>query len=237
MTFVYHQREFLLLIVEAFLCGACMGVLYDAMRISRMMIFADDLCAVKLYQRNYPLIGSIAKKAEKKRIKEHLKRALLISQDILFMLIFTLVILMLLFFLNDGKFRIIVIFVAFFGLWCYLCSIGKLVLMSSEMIIFALRILVAYLLYFIMFPVRAICRAFKLVISSIYGSIYERYARMVIEKESLVFYNNILKDAESGFLINKDQKQNKDKKLKKGFSTYKRNGGINNAEGKAQKKI
>lgn len=232
MTFMYHQREFLLLIIEAFLGGACMGVIYDAMRISRMMVWTEQGGAVRLYEKKYPLIGAIVRK-KKRHSKEYMRRAVLIIQDILFMLIFTFVILMLLFFLNDGRFRPIVIVVAFLGLWCYLYSIGRLVIRASEMIIFILRFLLAYAFYFIMLPIRSLCRVFKLVSLTVCRRISEQYAKAVIEKEADTFYNKIMKEAECGFISDNNNKY----KSKKGISTCKRNGGRSNAKGKAQKKV
>lgn len=70
MIFVYHQKEFLLLTVQSFLCGTILGAVYDVFRIARLILGMSPGAGVSfetLYKREYPLIGRISRGNEKRK--------------------------------------------------------------------------------------------------------------------------------------------------------------------------
>lgn len=213
MIFVYHQKEFLLLTVQSFLCGTILGAVYDVFRIARLILGMSPGAGVSfetLYKREYPLIGRISRGNEKRKKYESV---ILFFQDILFMLIATALLLILFFFRNDGKFRLIVILVSVLGFVCYYISIGRLVIRFSELIVFALRLSVSYLLFALLFPIRCALKCAKNIARALYLFALRIYAKRRLACDSQKYRHEILQKAGHGFIPENDKNEKDAKKL------------------------
>jgi len=238
MIFVYHQREFLLLVFQSFLCGVCLGAIYDVFRISRLISGISEPQGIGcrlLCEKEYPLIG---KPGQRKLIGKRAADVILFFEDILFMLIAAVLLTVLLFFRNDGKFRLIVILLAAFGFLCYYVSFGRLVIRFSSLIVFALRIVTAYAVFALLFPIRMIVRVLKSALSAVLRCLYVTYARARIRSLSKKKTEETLAASLRGFILTADEGEKRNKREKaKTKNDHRKNGGIKNVGDKAEKKI
>lgn len=231
MIFVYHQKEFLLLTVQAVLCGVLLGAIYDLFRILGCVLRLSPLKskrAAVLSEREYPLIGKLCGDTKKEKRTENV---ILFFRDVLFMLIAAVLILVLLFFRNDGKFRLIVVLLAAVGGTCYYISIGRIISGALELIVVAIRIITAYLLYALKMPVRFAIAGVKKLLCASYRLVATVYLRRRFAADTKKYEHETLLCAQRGFLrqgINDCRKA--DKKTRK---RMRNNGGKENARKKA----
>lgn len=233
MMLVYQQKEFLLLVLQSFLCGVALGGVYDIFRISRLIMGLNpfsDAGVSALSERNYPLIGRI--RTAPRRILGA-GNILLFFEDILFMLIATAAILILLFFRNDGKFRLIVILLALLGFLCYYISIGRIVIRFSAFIVFLLKLIWAYAVFILLFPIKCALRLISRLWRAVLARIRLRYASARILRDGRAYLCELVTWAGAGF---PDEFQNKQKRRSNAVY-HKKSGGIKNAKNKAEKKV
>lgn len=199
MTFVYQQREFLLLVLQAFLCGVSLGVLYDASRLFRMAFGVSHFASKesKLVKKDLPLIGRLK---GTKRKEGKIAAIILFVCDLIFMLIAACALLCVLFFRNDGRFRWVVLLFAGGGFVCYYVSIGYLVMRFCTVIICLLRILSAYIIFFVTYPIKYIAKSIRRALRYLAVETICRMRAVHIKKEAPRIYARLLSRAEDGFL-------------------------------------
>ncbi len=201
MTLVYQQREFLLLVLQAFLCGVSLGLLYDASRLLRMALGVSHFESKepKLVMKDFPLIGRLR---GTKRKEGKIAATVLFVCDLIFMLIAACALLCVLFFRNDGRFRWVVLLFAGGGFVCYYVSIGYLVMRFCAVIICMLRILSAYIIFFVTYPIKYIAKIILRLLRYLATETVCRMRAVHIKKEAPRIYARLLYRAEDGFLGN-----------------------------------
>lgn len=199
MILVYQQREFLLLILQTFLCGVALGVLYDGFRLIRMATgiscFASN--EPKFASAEFALIGRLK---STKRKEGRIAAIALFFCDLLFMLIAAFAILCVLFFRNDGRFRWVVLLFAGGGFFCYYVSIGYLVMRFGALIICAFRIVAAYTVFFITYPIKYLAKQINRAIRRFTDTTICRARAIYIKKQAQKEYTCLLSLADGGFL-------------------------------------
>lgn len=139
----------------AFLLGLFLGVAYDALRITRIFLGASysPHLREKLQAVTLPLL--------KKRVRRIKRQGVLFwifvfIGDLLFALLGGVLLILLFYQFNNGKIRFPAFFCTGIGFLFYRKTVGKLVMLCSEAIAFALEAAVRYLFFFAVFPFRAL---------------------------------------------------------------------------------
>lgn len=142
-------------VVYAIFTGALLGVLYDCIRILRVLFGIASytrggrrLCRVSL-----PLIGTVRRvPAENKR--RTLKLILLFIGDILFAFLAGCTVCVFLYHAASGCFRWFYLLGACVGFFAWYFTVGKLVMLSSEVLAFVIFAVLRYVQFMLLAPFR-----------------------------------------------------------------------------------
>ena len=131
--------------------GVGLGVFYDLLRITRVFLGVQySLRATKKLQAmHFPLL-----KERKKRTESPFLGTVIFFEDLLFGLLCGVSMVLLLYGANNGNFRFPTVICAGAGFFLYRGTVGKLVMLFSEVIAFFIEIFIRYICYFISFPFR-----------------------------------------------------------------------------------
>lgn len=203
---VYQQREFLLFVLHSFLCGTALGALYDCLRISRLMlgiaIYPSKL-GKTLGEKSFPLIGKVNAGKRSGKLGKLAKNTLLFLGDILFMVVAAVAVICVAFFRNDGKIRMIAIVFTVLGFACYRISLGRPVIACSSLIVFIIRLVRAYLWFFLTLPLKLVGKALVRSYRYCNHRIGNRMAARQIYRQGLLKREEIIFMAGTGFLSDK----------------------------------
>ena len=139
------------LLLASLLFGIGMGVLYDCIRIQRVLLGISRYTRAASAPAFCPAFLKVRKKREGKG-KTVARFVFVALQDILFGLSVGILLSILLFYRNDGVFRGFVMMGAAAGFVAYYFTVGRLVIGASEYIVFAIRTAFLYLVYYVSLP-------------------------------------------------------------------------------------
>ena len=150
----------MLLLIYSFVFGVSAGAFNDINRIIRAFLGVSySRCGFeKLYTKKLPFLR---KPLERKRVgaaKRKLLSVIIFFQDILLFVYLGGGVVVLNFYLNRGQFRLYTIGAALAGLALYYFTVGKIVMLASEAIIFFIRATLKVVLFIIFRPVFLIFR-------------------------------------------------------------------------------
>lgn len=188
------------LLVASLLAGAAMGVLYDVIRIGRVMLGMSQYTAAADAPLFCPKFLKPREKSPHRRLSRLVKGGLLIAQDFLFCLTAGVVIALLLFSHNNGEFRGFVPIGVAVGFAAYYFTVGRLVIRASEYVVFAIKTLFLYAVYYLTLPFISLGR---FVIKHIGNAIRKARAKKrerKIARFTGTAYKSLLQAAENGFL-------------------------------------
>lgn len=146
------------LLLASLIFGAMMGVLYDAIRIQRVLLGISRYTDAVKAPVFCPKFCPPKKKKTSGRASEGAKYICLVLQDVIFCFTVGALLAVLLFYQNNGEFRGFVLAGAAVGFLAYYFTIGKLVIWASEYVVFAVKTAVLYLVYYLTFPFIAAAR-------------------------------------------------------------------------------
>ncbi len=141
--------------------GLVFGLIYDCVRIIRKLIIGDfsPKFQEKMSNKVFPKITNPLKKQNKKgRISKQVITAIF---DFLYCFIITLPLTIFIHVVNSGNVRWYILAGVFGGILIYLFTIGKLTLLINEYIIFYIKIILSYLKYYILKPIKALIKKIK----------------------------------------------------------------------------
>ena len=150
--------ELFRLLMSSFMVGVALGVLYDVLRIGRVLIGMNHYTSAATVPVFCP---KFCKRREKKSRTRFVKihfNILLGVQDIFFCLTMGAAVAVLLFYHNNGEFRGFVIIAILAGFAVYLMTVGKLVINASEYVVFAVKTAILYIVYYMTWPFIALFR-------------------------------------------------------------------------------
>ena len=177
-------------------------MLYDVIRIQR--VFFGVRYSKKsfewLYNKKFPLISNAKKSFVNEKIRKVALNALIFVQDIFFCIACAVSFLVLTYYENDGMIRALPIITLFLGFVCYYFSFAKLVMLFSEAICFFIKIVIAYLCYFIVLPLRLIWRLLKKLYLLTYSSICGKILKVKIKRFSAREQKRVLRMSRVGFI-------------------------------------
>ena len=147
-------------IVYAILTGVLIGVIYDAVRILRVMLGVSTYTKTgkALYEKKLPLIGAVHRKTffEGNRL---LRLCLLFLGDVGFASLAACAFTVCLYHAASGTFRWFYLFALLVGFTVYYFTAGKVMMLCSEMLSFVIAIALRYTVYFVCVPFRLLGRS------------------------------------------------------------------------------
>lgn len=196
--------------LNALVLGSLLGMVHDVHRIIRLLCGAPSMGNrfQALYERPLPVVHRPIRLHAPGRLRRGGLVALTIIQDILFFVIAGLGILLLQYEHNSGRFRWFAIVAVMAGFLLYYFTVGKLVMLMSEGIVFFLKAAFWVILGAVSLPFRVIFFFFVKKIKKIILKL-----KTVIEKKQKKMYNKnrkleLLKKADVGFLEQKGRRKN-----------------------------
>lgn len=212
---VYQQKEFLIFVLRSFICGIFLGAVYDVFRILRIF-FKITSCpsrsADRLYSVDYPLIGSISTGNVRSKT---IGSVMLFVSDVLFSVIAAIAVVLVAFFENDGKIRVECLAITAIGFVIYYVSAGRLVMLFSAYITFAIRLSGAYLRYLLLLPIRLIYGILRKLYVRLYAYVDLRVKHYIITKDSKKYTSYIESMSRKAFLENTSHEASRGK-----YGTY-----------------
>lgn len=139
----------------ALLLGIGLGVVYDLLRITRVFLGAhySRRAAKRLQEISLPLL-----RARKKKTESRALGFVVFLQDLLFCLFAAVAVILLFYEANRGKIRLPALLCVGVGFLLYRGTLGRLVMLFSEVIAFAIETVGRYLCFFAFLPVRLLGR-------------------------------------------------------------------------------
>ena len=189
-------------ILKFFLLGALAGVYYDFFRIIRIARRSDSpVKSNPFYLKVAP--KHFFEKREKAPLTGAADTVLVFIEDLLFTLGCALAFIFLTYATNEGEIRIFGFILGALGFTLYYISIGKAVIYLSGHIIFSAKILIYWILYIIIKPIRIFCgfamRTVRWIFAKTVGALAAKisYRRQLAYTKKLC--SELLKNAENGF--------------------------------------
>lgn len=135
----------------AAILGAGLGVCYDILRITRVFLGVQysRRATKKLQSIQLPFLNH-----SKKRTESPLLGTVIFFEDLLFGLFCGIAMILLFYGANNGNFRFPAIITALGGFFLYRATLGKLVMLFSEVIAFFVEALIRYVFFFVFLPFR-----------------------------------------------------------------------------------
>lgn len=177
------MRVQMIITVYAVIVGAVIGIIYDVIRISRVFSGVTETSSQsKMYTLRLPLIGSgvdrkndflkfcgfgdwgkiLAEKTGRKKkdgiVSEFYKSVVVFIGDILFFFVVSPIFTVFIYYANNGKIRWYLVIGAIIGFLLYYFTIGRLIMLFSSAIVFTVRTIGAYVIYFTLRPVVLLLR-------------------------------------------------------------------------------
>jgi hypothetical protein len=138
----------------SFLFGGALHLLYDAIRILRILcgVRYGGFVALRLRSVRFPLLPPDLASRPPRKAGLYWQRALVLVTDLLFCLAAAFLFSILLYWQNDGQFRAVFLLFAALGYFAFHKTVGRLILAAGETVALLLRVLLAYLCLFVRVP-------------------------------------------------------------------------------------
>ena len=145
----------MLLLIYSFFFGMSAGAFNDINRIIRAFLGVryskysfDDL-----YLKKLPIVRKPLERKELTQVKERLLSVIIFAQDVFLFIYLGCGVVVLNYYLNRGQFRLYTIAAAIAGFAIYYFTIGKIVILASEVIIFFIRAVFKVVFFVIFHPI------------------------------------------------------------------------------------
>ena len=198
----------------AFLFGLLLGAVHDGCRLIR--ILCGGSCGSERFQAWYeeplPIIHRPIRTRKKGKVWHAGMVILTLVGDILFFLVAAIGTVLLQYEHNNGSFRLFALLCEIVGFFLYYFTVGKLVTMLSEGIVFCLKAFFLIAFFIISYPFRRIFSFLSKKIKKIITNLQQALAK----KRKKLYNKNIkmhlLREADCGFLERKGRFHNAQKK-------------------------
>ena len=144
------------LYLYALLLGIGLGTFYDVFRITRVLlgVHYSRRAARRLQAIELPFLTPKKRNSESRALG-----VVVFFEDLAFCLFAGIALILLFYQANNGKFRFPVLLCTGAGFLLYRATLGRLVMLFSEVIAFLIETLARYLLFFILLPIRTLFKA------------------------------------------------------------------------------
>lgn len=201
----------------SFLLGCALGMLYDVFRIFRLFSATES---ASIYGSNGydevflylppPMSGVFGKSVKpffmpnsqaKGRIRGIICGILLFFEDILFFTVCGCAISVLIYYTNDGRFRLMAVVGVFVGFLLYYLTVGRLVLSVARFICLAIRAVLTYIILALITPPAYLLKAIYFLATRIIRKIRAVYINEKNQKYDRAVKDVLMLEAERGFII------------------------------------
>ncbi len=193
------------MLLYSFALGGGLGLLYDCFRIVRVMTGRNELTGnasgalERLERVKLPMpiltrnvfgtkvlpFGSSHKKHG--RVHRIVTAFWLFFEDILFFVLCGVAVALLMYYTNDGQFRLMALVTVSVGFTVYYITVGRIVLSSAYAVSFAIRVTVTYLVLILLTPFAFFLKLLKKLFGYTFGRIYRAYKeRRAIRRDAAV---------------------------------------------------
>ena len=171
----------ILVMLYSVILGGVLGFIYDFFRIFRVLcgINYKNKFSEKIKSINLPKIKNPM--SQKKNTIS--KDILIIITDILYFLTITPIVVVFTYHFNNGKIRWFIFFGIVVGFLVYYFTVGKLIILVSEYIAFAIKVVFSYLIYFLLRPFFKIFIILKIKIDIHKNKLKEKRKNKIQEME------------------------------------------------------
>lgn len=171
-----------------------LGALYDTLRLTRVLL---GVCHYADFSKRSSVPCPFPKRRTRSRKRPAVFRdVLLVMQDLLFCLAAGAVVMILLFYGNDGGFRGFVLLGLVSGFLLYYATIGALVVRASEYLIFWLKTAVLYAVFYLTRPAVFLARLLRRGAKRL----FERTMLWRLRRYDAKKKKNLLEMSEKGFV-------------------------------------
>lgn len=221
------------MLAYSFMLGICLGMLYDVLRIFRSFSATEDASErdVNSYDgvrlRLPPPISGVFGKSIKPffspdprsrgRARGVLCGILLLFEDILFFTVCGCAISVLIYYTNDGRFRLMAVVGVFEGFLLYYLTVGRLVMSVSRFVCFVLRAGLTYVILVLITPSAYLLQGMRRAARRVRGI----YIRKRNKKYDGSVRDFLMREAERGFLrlaidckVDKTENENEKTRIK-----------------------
>lgn len=135
----------------ALLLGFFAGFLYDLLRITRVFfgVHYSRRAAKRIRELHLPLLTQ-----RKRRKESHALGVVVFLEDLIFCLLVGVSLILLFYAANNGKIRFSALLVSGAGFLLYRGTLGRLMMVFSEVIAFCVETAVRYAVFFLLYPIR-----------------------------------------------------------------------------------
>jgi len=139
------------LYLYATILGIGLGAFYDLFRITRVFLgmHYSRRAAKRLHEMQLPLLGQKRRRGESRALG-----IVIFLEDLLFCIVAGLLLVVLFYEVNSGRFRFPALLCAGAGFLLYRGTLGRIVMLFSEVIAFFIETGIRYLLFFTLYPIR-----------------------------------------------------------------------------------
>ncbi len=188
--------------VSSFLFGMAVGVLNDLHRLSRILFgvrYGGKRFDV-LYHRPLPLLHRPLERERSIEKKRWLLPIVIFVQDVLLFCVAGVGVVLLNFYFNRGQLRLYTPILALIGFVFYYFTIGRLVMLISEAVVFFVRAGCHILFYLLFYPFRQILVFLRKIVKKVWINIGKTIANRRKKMYNISKRKCVIKQAESGFL-------------------------------------
>ena len=161
-------------LLYAFLLGVFFGIVYDFLRLTRVMIgvsyAGDDSRSDFIYKIKFPLIGYYKKNENK--IKTALVNTVIFIEDVIYFSFLGISFSVFVFYANEGKIRISLLISALIGFLVYFNTFGRLFVTFFEIIANFFKIFTKIFVFSIAFPIKVVYNIISSFLARVFGSVY-----------------------------------------------------------------
>ena len=190
------------LLAASVIVGMALGLVYDVLRICRVMMGMSRYTAAASAPIFCPRFYKPRRKMGCSRVSDFVKSAVLIAQDFFFCVTFGIAVALLLFSRNGGEFRGFVLLGALLGFAAYYFTVGRLVIRASEYVVFAIRTALLYAVYYVTLPFIAAIRFVGRHVMNMVNARAAKRREKRIARYTKAEEQNMIRLAENGFLCN-----------------------------------
>lgn len=193
-----HPEALWRLLWYSFFGGVLLGALYDTLRLSRVLLGVCHYADISLKMRIPSPFGERLRSPRKR--SSVFREALLAVEDLVFCLAVGAVMMLLLFYGNDGGFRGFVLLGLLAGFLLYYATLGALVVRASEYLVFWLKTAVLYAAFYITRPFVFLFRFLRKTARRVYESVSRRVAMRRLRRYDEKKRKELLALSERGFV-------------------------------------
>ncbi|MBR2927307.1 MAG: spore cortex biosynthesis protein YabQ [Clostridia bacterium] len=197
------QSALALLFLYAFLLGAGLGAFYDVLRITRVFfgVQYSPRLAQRLQRIRLPLLPKRSLRRERRFLG-----VVVFFQDLAYCIFAGICLVLLFYGANHGKIRPSVLLCVGVGFLLYRATLGRLVMLFSQGIAFAIETAVRYAVFFLLYPVRQLWKVTKQEAKRLWCMLVLRSQKRRRARFTAIQFENVLENG-CGMLSEKLSKE------------------------------